>query len=431
MSLSSSHADYARVLRVQLSLWAASLALGLAGCLLDTAPLPPSGTHASSSTVTTWDPKVTDVPPEAGMIVTGEGCQPDAQDCPVRCNSDSDCPMTRACEVVTCVDGGCQVDAAACDEDAGVCRAGVAGPCRKCEAGTAECSDEHARRSCDADGRWSEPEACGVMCVAGQCTECAPGGSECVDSKQRRCGDDGRWSEVTACELGCSEGACQECMPGARQCTPTGEARSCDANGRWNQDETCESGCLDGRCRSCREGAKRCNADAQEQCGADGTWQLGAACSLGCVRDHCAACKIGSYECVGLTDQRVCGDDGEWGAPSACLGGCLSGQCSECISGATRCAEAGMQRCSPERRWQTIMACPFGCDGSNCAACAEGAVECTSRTTLRVCRNHAWTAADACRPDAYCDMAAPGGNTCPCDPGYVDPHPDPGLCMPR
>jgi hypothetical protein len=28
-------------------------------------------------------------------------------------------------------------------------------------------------------------------------------------------------------------------------------------------------------------------------------------------------------------------------------------------------------------------------------------------------------------------MAASGGNNCPCDLGYIDPHPNPGLCMPR
>lgn len=430
--MSSSHAGFARVLRVRLWL----LVLGFSSCFLDTAPVlpPPSGTSASPTTETSTDATVTDVPHEAGTITTGKACSPDEQDCPVRCNSDSDCPNVKACEATACVDGMCQVDAAVCGndaDDAGVCQVGATGPCRKCEAGSRECSGERARRTCDAEGRWSEPEACSVMCVAGQCTECAPGRAECVDNTQRQCSDDGQWSEATTCELGCSDGACNECMPGTQSCMATGEARSCGANGRWGQAERCENGCGNGRCNACRAGAKRCNGDAPEQCGLDGTWQLGAACSLGCVNDHCAACKIGSYECVGLTEQRVCGDNGEWGEPTACLGGCISGQCSECISGAMRCATPGIQRCSPERRWQTVMACPFGCDGSSCAVCAEGAIECTSRTTLRVCRNHAWQASDNCRPDAHCDMAAPGGNTCPCDAGYIDPHPNSGLCMPR
>lgn len=372
-------------------LCAASLALGLAGCFLDSAPIRPvAGASVSSSTAFMPDAQLPDVAArDLGTIMTRRVCNAAEHDCLVRCESANDCPIQRACEAAACVDGMCQLDAAGCDHDAG-------------------------------------------PCAAGQCTQCTPGSAECSNNLQRSCGQDGTWSEAKMCELGCSDGACRECLPGTKVCADSGDQiKSCGPNGRWADSESCENGCANGLCKQCREGAKRCNADAQEQCGADGTWQLAAACSLGCVKDHCAACKIGSYECVGVTDQRVCGDDGEWGAPSLCLGGCLAGVCNECIPGAERCAAPGVQRCSPERRWQTITACPFGCNGSTCAACAEGAIECTSRTNLRVCRDHAWTASDSCRPNAYCDMAAPGGNTCPCDPGYVDPHPSPGLCMPR
>lgn len=373
------------------------ITLGCSGCMLDTKPLQgssprPTETSVSTSAETGGQPSMPDPQRDAQVgIITGNVCTDDASSCLAHCSADSDCPAASACHAAVCVEGACKeeplLDASSCDDDAG-------------------------------------------SCPAGECGTCVAGASECVGAGLRSCGKDGRWTQALRCEHGCSAGACNECTPDATQCSASNEAQRCAANGRWAAKEVCSNGCANGRCKVCTEGAKRCTADAQETCSAEGAW-VSTPCSLGCVDNHCAACKVGASECTGsdMNSARVCGDNGEWGPAMACASTCADGQCTECVPSTQRCAGPGIQVCGLDRRWLTTESCPNGCDGMRCAACKEGALECPSRTTVRVCRNHMWSDTDNCRPNAHCSAEAPSGNTCPCDSGFVDPHPNPGLCM--
>jgi hypothetical protein len=413
------------------------LALGWSGCFLDTAPLsqeqqsmPPTSERTQPSTMNDWKPSA---PSDFGVIMTREVCSDDDSGCAVRCTSSSDCPASDPCQSIECVDNVCRVAALSCEDDAGVCQAPDASAelCGACVPGSSECSSERARRGCDDRGRWSEAELCSVMCTAGACSECQPSAVECRDNNLRTCSKEGRWSEQ-ACQLGCSDKLCHECAPASVSCSDDNQAaRVCSASGRWEAPAACEHGCAEGRCKSCRQDATRCSADKQERCDAAGTWQPAAACSAGCAGDRCATCRAGTRECVGTNAQRECAESGEWGANVECSLGCTAGRCNECTAGAERCDGPGIQRCSAELRWETVTECPNGCDGSQCAECRNGTIECTSRFEIRHCRDRKWSSSSACRPNAHCDASAPGGNTCPCDDGYIDPHPEPGLCEPR
>jgi hypothetical protein len=152
-------------------------------------------------------------------------------------------------------------------------------------------------------------------------------------------------------------------------------------------------------------------------------------CELGCTAGACYACRPGSAECTQDGSQlRGCNAQGQWDAAVACEHGCAAGQCSECSAGEQRCTEAGAQHCGNDLRWQPAMACPAGCGGDQCAECHDGQRECSSPTEIRVCHGTTWGTPQGCRPHAHCDASAQDGDFCPCDPGYADPHPKPGLC---
>jgi len=129
---------------------------------------------------------------------------------------------------------------------------------------------------------------------------------------------------------------------------------------------------------------------------------------------------------------RVCSQAGSWGAAMACPGGCSAGACNACMPGEVRCVDgSGVQTCGADRQWSKAMPCSAGCDGTQCAQCMDGAVQCVSSVELRQCVNKRWGSATGCRPDSMCDATPAGGNSCPCNPGFDDPHPNPGTCVRR
>ena len=143
-------------------------------------------------------------------------------------------------------------------------------------------------------------------------------------------------------------------------------------------------------------------------------------------------CKPGSTACVGSDMQRVCNEMGTWGAANACSAGCSAGVCNACKPAEVRCVEGmGVQRCADDRQWAKPTACAEGCDGTQCAECRNGSVQCVNTTDLRECVNKHWGSPTGCRPDSTCDATPVNGNTCPCNAGFSDPHPNPGTCSPR
>ena len=136
-------------------------------------------------------------------------------------------------------------------------------------------------------------------------------------------------------------------------------------------------------------------------------------------------------ECMGDM-QRVCSEAGSWGPANACPAGCSAGVCNACRAGEVRCVEAtGVQTCGSNLQWSAPTSCSAGCDGKQCAECRDGTVMCVSTVELRECVNKRWGSASGCRPDSTCDATPLNGNSCPCNAGFDDPHPNPGTCLRR
>ncbi|HEY2734586.1 MAG TPA: hypothetical protein VGI70_11410 [Polyangiales bacterium] len=320
-----------------------------------------------------------------------DDCLDEASRCRKRCKMADDCPAAdSACHVALCDRGACSLSALS-----------IGTPC--------------------GDG--------GVCDGAGACTQCAAGAIDCSAAQRRVCGRDGRWGAPVSCPFGCTGQTCNDCVPTRTQCSPDGTAAiSCNADGRLDVPIACDDGCSNGACNRCSAGATRCANNMQRVCGEAGTWGAAQDCgALGCGSDRCASCAKGASECQDA-GRHVCGDDGQWGPTSACPNGCSAGSCDECTPQARRCTTDGAQTCGVDRRWGALTSCPAGCSGDQCARCAEGAVECPTATTLRTCTSSTWSDADSCRANAHCNAMPHNGNSCPCDPGFSDPSPSPGLC---
>jgi len=293
-------------------------------------------------------------------------------------------------------------------EDAGVDRGGRGGDQAGREARQCEQSNE-----CVSTGGVCQ----GVTCVSGRCVN----GVHPVGTV---CGDGGVCDQA---------GQCQDCRPGKTECVGTERQRTCGAAGQWLAAARCSALCLAGVCVECEPGAVECKNDQRRECASDGRFGPKTRCEFGCdTGEACHACQPGSSECVdGNGRARTCNVQGQWDSAVACEHGCAAGQCVECDEGALRCTGDGAQRCGKDRRWGAITACPAGCAGDRCAECRDGQRDCSSRTDIRVCRGQAWGMPQGCRPHAHCDADAQDGNWCPCDDGYDDPHPNPGVCGER
>jgi hypothetical protein len=153
---------------------------------------------------------------------------------------------------------------------------------------------------------------------------------------------------------------------------------------------------------------------------------------MGCVSGKCAQCVMGAAECVG-SSRRVCGLDRQWGPTTGCTYGCdaPSMQCRACTPGTTRCTNNIIEGCSDSGVWSNGTSCgAYGCRGDTCGECIAGSIRCPgpSAQSQDVCEDGAWQGG-GCRPNSSCDDTPIAGNTCPCNVGFVDPHPADGLCM--
>jgi hypothetical protein len=282
----------------------------------------------------------------------------------------------------------------------------------------------------DEDARCSEP-ACKTA------ADCPLATALCHEAvcQDGRCGLH-TLATGAACGAGgvCGErGDCRECdPPGRTMCIDAGSQRACDMTGHWSAAESCEHTCLGGACAQCTPGTAECLEGQRRACGDDGRWGVAQACASGCTGDRCNDCTPGQAECTANDSQvRSCNANAQWDAPVACASGCANSRCNQCTPGANRCTSDGAQSCGADQQWGAASACAAGCNGDLCAQCKTGARECPSATMLRVCSDNAWDTAQSCRPHSTCNATSKDGNSCPCDAGYDDPSPDPGLCTAR
>ena len=334
---------------------------------------------------------VTDPGCPQGQLLCNGTCVPDDPRNCGACNHDCTA-LPRVIGNVSCVNGVCQFDGAACAK--GWLHCGQ-DPELGCET---DATQPTSCGGCGVQCTASEPMCSNGSCVSG-CQPAAPTlcGQTCVDlqSDALHCGscEKACSTNIARAQPTCARGSCGfECMNGLSACTNACVDTSRDAQNCGACGQRCTGGkqCTAGRC-DCPAGTHDCSGscvrdDAVTSCGSSCQ-----ACRSGVSRatDVCESgrcsyrCPFGTSDCGRacvdqLSDNRNCGACGK-----ICTGGktCSVGVCV-CASGQHDCSGSCVSNNLTSSCGSSCTPCPepagatASCDGKTCSSRCDSGVSC-------------------------------------------------------
>ncbi|MEY2934795.1 MAG: hypothetical protein RL033_5544 [Pseudomonadota bacterium] len=249
--------------------------------------------------------------------------------------------------------------------------------CNQCSGQQRSCADTNNFVSCQLNGTFGAPSACGagLLCTgAGQCA-CVPGQLSCSDDSLVTCNPTGT-ALVAAARCGGPGGSVlRSCSDGDLSTSNCGTAALCSAS----TGDTC-SACLDGE-RSCAAG--------QPQVCSNGQQAPAPACGAGfsCEGAGVCRCSAGEVRCSAGALQQCAADRGSFEPAATCDGATLR-SCNgntlvtDSCGSADLCLSSNAGACA-----QCLESEPIGCseDGSAEVRCVGGQLQETACDGLGLC----------------------------------------------
>jgi hypothetical protein len=311
-----------------------------------------------------------------GGVVCANPAGPKAGQC-VMCNSDSECPAPKVCNVANgshaCVNASC-MDGTKNGPETDVDCGGACGPCQN-----------------------------GLMCAAA--TDCQS--AFCDGGTCKACGSDTDCPPADFCDTGANGGTCAADQSTGEACSAAGQCTS----GFCVDNVCCATACA-GACSACSAAKK-----GQGDDGACGSIAAGSDPDNECAADPVSTCdKSGACDgagaCAIYAPMTVC-------QPQSCMAGVMS--TPDLCDGAGTCIDSGSTSCGDYACNAATLMCHTSCQNdSQCAPalyCNGGS--CLPKLTLgSACNAAGQCASGFCADSVCCDTACAGAcKACNLAPG--------------